>query len=238
MVHGLWIRLIGTVICAGIGIVLAGCQGTAVSTQESVLIATPTFTASPLQTSIQTEVTDVRISMEVPAGWRSQQARYGVLLIEKSGYYHPDNKLSGIQMYVFVRAVDDFSIPASTNPNDAWNILDHIASVPGYIGDAAVSRPKGFKWHGIDGAYYMLTDSHHNLSLVVALILPQPKRLVAFNISCPQERAADIRAVLPDLLMGLTLNDMTIDSSLVEALPDPLEFPAYEYTYPEPTATS
>ena len=227
MVQSFLTRLLVGIACVGMGVTIAGCQGMQAASPEPTLVVTPTVEASADQSSIVADVADVHISMNVPQGWRSQQARYGVLLIEKTGYVHPNSKLSGMQVYVFVRSVDDFNIPVSSNSNVAWNILDHIVSMPDYIGDASVSGPTGFQWKGHDGAYYLLNDSHSNLSLVLALVMPQAGRLVAFNVSCPQERAEDIRLALPDLLMGLTLNDMAIDSSLLAALPDPLDFPVY-----------
>lgn len=217
-------------ICVGVGVAVAGCQvGIQAEATATVLAATPT-TAPAAQSSIETEVADVKIAMTVPKGWRSQQARYGVLLVENTGYNHPGGKLSGMQIYVFVRGVSDFNFPVGTNRNNAWNILDHIVSKPDYIGDATVSGPTGFTWNEHDAAYYLLHDSHSNLSLVLAMVMAQPERLVVFNVSCPEERAADIQVALPELLQGLTLNDMAVDSSLLDALPDPLVFPAYERT--------
>lgn len=228
MIYPLFSRLWTIVVCVGVGTIIAGCQGMQVSATATVLAATPTATTLPAQSSIETEVADVKIAMNVPKGWRSQQARYGVLLVEKTDYNHPGGKLSGMQIYVFVRSVSDFNVAVGTNNNTAWTLLNHIVSKPDYIGDAAVRGPSGFTWKGHDAAYYLLNDSHSNLSLVLAMIMSQPERLVVFNVSCPQERAKDIRLALPELLMGLTLNDMTIDPSLLEALPDPLDFPVYE----------
>lgn len=228
MVQHLFSRLWTTTLCMGLSIAVAGCQGMQASATATVLAVTPTVTTPLAQSNIEIEVADVKIAMNIPKGWRSQEARYGVLLVENAGYNHPSSKLSGMQVYVFVRGVNDFSIPLGTNSNSAWNILDHVVSKPDYVGDAAVSGPTGFRWKGHDVAYYLLHDSHNNLSLVLALIMPQPERLVVFNVSCPEERAADLRMALPELLSGLTLNDMAIDPSLVETLPDPLVFPAYE----------
>ena len=214
-------------MCVLIGMSVAGCQGMQSSAAAPTLVIPTPTTPSTEQTNIQSEVDDVKISMNVPKGWHSQQARYGVLLVEKTEYVHPNSKLSGMQVYVFVRSVDDFALADATNNNVAWNILNHIVSKPNYIGDAAVTGPTGFEWKTHDGAYYLLNDAHSNLSLVLALVLPQGEQLVAVNVSCPQERANDIRLTLPELLMGLTLNDIAIDPSLVAALPDPLVFPVY-----------
>lgn len=227
MIQRVLTRLCGAALCVLVAMGIAGCQGMQSAAATATLVVPPSPTPSNEQTNIQSEVDDVKISMNVPKGWHSQQARYGVLLVEKTEYVHPNSKLSGMQVYVFVRSVEDFQSAEATNSNVAWNILNHIVSKPNYIGDAVVTGPTGFEWKEHDGAYYLLNDAHSNLSLVMALVLPDGKQLVAVNVSCPQERAKDIRLTLPELLMGLTLNDIAIDPSLVAALPDPLVFPVY-----------
>lgn len=214
-----------------IGIV--ACEGITESTPTPV--PTPTATAVPTVKNINATLQGVQINMRVPPGWNGRKMDDGILVAEKRGSLHNTGKLMGMQVYIFVHAVNDFPRPVNNETHPARRILQQIISEPALVGDSLVSDPQAFMWDGNDAAYYLVNDTDQNVSLVMAVVIANDSQLVAINISCPSERAANIRESLPDLLADLWVNGALMSVSGIDALPDPLVFPTYPKSHTSDT---
>ncbi|MBZ0286421.1 MAG: hypothetical protein K8I30_02320, partial [Anaerolineae bacterium] len=113
-----------------------------------------------------------------------------------------------------------------------WAALEQISKKREYIGKALVSAPAGFEWDGQDAAYYLLNDGDGNLSVLIAIAISAPQRLVVCRFSSPAKQAGQIRAMLPEVLGSLRINGTSMNMDALDGLPDPLHFP-YAETTPE-----
>ncbi|MDD7960699.1 hypothetical protein PUT90_28515, partial [Klebsiella pneumoniae] len=71
-----------------------------------------------------------------------------------------------------------------------------------------------FNWDGHDAAYFLLAEDGR-VTLLVALTLETPPRLVVCNISSPNDRSQNIRVLLPLLLGSLRINGITMSIAAV-----------------------
>lgn len=220
-------------LCIGICLGIAACEGEIESTETPVptISNTPTMPAK----NISANLSGVQIAMRVPAGWNSRKMDNGILIAEQRGSIHNLGKLLGMQVFVFVHSTNNFPASVRTSPHPARNILQQVVSQPALMGKSIVTIPQAFIWDGNDAAYYLLNDGNQNVSLVVAVVLANQSQIVAINISCPESQSASMRAALPDLLDDLSVNDVLMSTALVDALPDPLVFPVFAQTTPNPT---
>jgi len=218
------------IVCVG----AAACQtvSSAIPTPTVERTATTAVTpeATPEVTTYtptwkEVEVKDVRLGIEIPPGWQAKQTNGGLLMAERFGTMEDGAAILGLQINLFVHALDNYQLPVSTDTNVAWAVLEQIITKKEYIGDAVVSEPTGFDWDGYDAAYYLLNDSNGNLSVLLAVAIPTPKRLVVSNFSAPAVQAPEIRDMLPEILSTLKINGVSLDTAALRALPDPLPFP-------------
>lgn len=210
-------------ICAGL--MAASCQPITQSTPTALPTATAGAAYTPQPRKIETDINGVEITVNVPPDWQAQSTSDGILMAERPGSMQSNSRLMGMQMHIFTHETNDFGISMNEGENDAWAILKFIVKKQEYIGNAIASEPQGFTWNGYDAAYYLLNDGYNNVTLLMAVVTDTPKRLVAFNISCPLQRADLLRDVLPELLDGLTINNEVMDVVAMHDLPDPLPFP-------------
>lgn len=175
--------------------------------------------------------------MRVPPGWNGREMDDGILIAERKSPIHNPGKLMGMQVYIFVHAVNEFPAAVSTDTHPARRILKKITSQPNLVGDSAVTEPQSFTWDGNDAAYYLVNDTNENVALVMAIVVDNETQLVTINISCPSDRAESIREALPDLLADLWVNNAPMSFSGIDALPDPLVFPTYNELTATPTAS-
>ena len=196
---------------------------------EATITPAPTATTTPVPAvkNIKANLQGVQINMRVPPGWNGRKMDDGILVAEQRGSIHNSSKLMGMQVYIFVHAVDNFPRPVDSQSHPARRILQQIISEPALMGDSAYSEPEPFVWDGNDAAYYLVNDTNGNVSLVMAVVIANQSQLVAINISCPSDRADTIRDALPDLLADLWVNGALMSVSGIDALPDPLIFPVY-----------
>ncbi|MBA3870341.1 MAG: hypothetical protein H0X30_14445 [Anaerolineae bacterium] len=215
---------------------VVACEGMA----ESTLTPVPTATTMPAPAvkNIKANIQGVQINMRVPPGWSGRTMNDGILVTEKRGSLHNTGKLMGMQVYIFVHAVNDFPKPVNISSHPASHILQQIIAQPDLVGNSAVSNPQSFNWDGNDAAYYLLNDTNQSVTLVMAVVIANDSQLVTINISCPSERAGSIRDSLPDLLADLWVNGALMSVSGIDALPDPLIFPTYpKSSTPDTTPT-
>jgi hypothetical protein len=180
---------------------------------------------------VEVESDGVRLGISVPWGWKAHRSAVGLVMTE--GY--TSAQIVGMEVHIFVHTLSGFNLPTGHNDNTALAVLTQIIHDPQYLGRAAVSEPKGFDWDGHDAAYYLLNTGDGNVTMLVAVTIQTPQRLVVCNISSPNERSQSIRVMLPTLLATLTINGVVMDPAAVNALPVPLVFPVYA---PPPEATS
>jgi hypothetical protein len=178
----------------------------------------------------QVEVNGVRLRIEIPRGWVVQKTDEGLLIAERFGRMETVSTMPGMQIHLFVHSLDGFDLPDADDANVAWAVLEQVIQKPSYIGDAKVSKPKGFDWGGQDAAYYLLNDGDGSLSILVAVVIASPKRLIVCNFSSPIRQADEIRTMLPEVLSKLTINGVALDMAALDNLPDPLPFPEAEAT--------
>jgi hypothetical protein len=151
----------------------------------------------------------------------------GIVLAERVGTMQMGGQQVGVQVVIFVHSTEDFPLSTPTGANVAWTVLNQVLTHPYEynIGEsAAVSQPVGFDWDGYDAAYYLLNDGEGSLKMVLGLAMPD-NQLLGCNISAPAHLATRIRRSLPTVLSSLTVNGHRLDSSSLDELPDPLDFP-------------
>src|SRR5688572_27804803 len=165
--------------------------------------------ASPVPTEVTPEVTeqaqdawthvtagDVEMSVRTPDGWQSVPNEYGILLAEHTELIQTEAP-GGILVYLFIPVMEDeLDFDDEYAPNKAYQALNHITSMPEYIGYSTVSETVAFEWDGRDAAYYLLTDGVGNHTMVIALFLPESDRMVVCNISSSAQDASRIRDVV------------------------------------------
>lgn len=208
-------------------ILLAGCQGLA---QELPPTPLPVATqpADGAEREVYAQVQGVRLSLSIPTGWEAQRTPTGILIAEHFRLMQDNQYPGNIQLHIFVQRVEELGLPIPpTATNLAWTVLQEVVTRPAYIGEATATAPREFQWSGHAAAYYLLNNGDGTVSLVMALATQQNNQLVALNFSTTLERSQLLRPMLPDLLDTLTINDVRLDPSALDALPDPLVFPEF-----------
>jgi len=202
------------------------CQGTAAAlTPTPKPQPTAMATAEPTRHWGEYELDGVTLGITTPPGWEMYQTNRSLVLVEHSGSVASGGELEGMIVYMFVHSTDDFDMPGEDEANAAWAVLQQIVQKPDLVENAVVSDPVGFRWNGHDAAYYLLHSGKNN-TLLMALVLPNQDRMFVCNISAPALHTRRIRAMLPEIMAGFTLNGEPMNVADLESLPDPLHFPA------------
>jgi hypothetical protein len=208
------------------------CILAAAACRETQSAPIPTATSTPQSTAteearnndyVEVEADGVRLGITVPWGWKAHKSPVGLVMTER----YTSVQINGMEVHIFVHSLNGFDLPSDDNANVALSVLTQIIHDPQYLGRAAVSDPQGFDWDGHDAAYYLLNTGDGNVTMLLAVTIQTPQRLVVCNISSPDERSQSIRVMLPMLLASLTINGAVMDPSAVNALPIPLVFPVY-----------
>lgn len=208
-------------------ILLAGCQGFASAPTPNLATPTPPpeVTAEPtLSEWIEHEVDGVLLGVEKPKGWHAQETEDGILLVEYSAPMTNSDDMPGVQVHVFVHSLDKFDL--SLGGNIARSVLDQIIQNKDYIGSARVDKPFGFAWGSHEAAYYLSNNGDGNVTMLIAIAIPDSQQMVACNITSPVRESGRIRSILPDVLNTLTVNGVQMDVTALDNLPDPLVFPS------------
>lgn len=186
--------------------------------------ATPTPTAESVVWT-QYDSAGIQLRIRVPDGWQTYQTDAGIVLAEHIGSGENGGQLEGILIHIFVPHMDAFDIPDDADVNMAWWVLNQVVHDPDYVGTALVSEPVAFDWDHHDAAYYLLNNNDNTVTMLLALGMPDAHKMVVAHISAPVTHADRIRPLLPELLDTLTVNDVAVDASALNHLPDPLAFP-------------
>jgi hypothetical protein len=226
-----------------VSVLLAACgpDKTAAPTEETGLLLSYSTRTPNIQIVSDTEVVytvdSIDLALQRPETWEFYATDHGVVLAEHIGSIATDAQLQGLLAYVFVPPLGGFDLPAMDDQNRARAILRQIIGNPQYVGTAAVSEPIGFLWNNHEAAYYLTDSGEGSLTLVLGVYLPELSKLVACSVSAPRDQAERIRAMLPTLLDGLTINEISLDGQALEQLPDPLEFPRHPQADIAPAST-
>ena len=219
---------------------LTACQPfasaeTVVTLETAEVVDTPTAqitedppAAAPAPDWVETVMNGVSLGMWKPAGWEIDQSQ-GLVLAERTD--SPRGLVAGgMLIYCFVPPVDEFGVNGNES-NFALAVLTKVVKMPSHTGhDVAVSAPVGFTWDDHQAAYYLLATGTGMRALVLALALPGEGKVVACNVSVSMSQAERIRAMLPHLLDGMTVEGSVMGGAALDTLPDPLPFPRYNAT--------
>jgi hypothetical protein len=211
---------------------IAGCQLS--SSQSSTIIpSTPDLSPTPSDGWAVHDGTEIGLKIKIPYGWETYNTESGIVLTEHMGNPETGGVLEGILIYIFIPPhMTDIRVHNSESENIAWQMLKQIISKREYIGDALVSEPVAFDWDHHDAAYYLLNNRDGTVTLLLAMGLADDQHLVVSHISLPQIQANRLRPLLPELLGSLTIDDIPVDVTALNHLPDPLIFPVYAVPTP------
>ncbi len=208
---------------------LIGC--TAGSEDESASISsplanvqTPPFEELPDDGRISFSIEDVNVSLRVPEQWAFYETAYGLVMTEEISTIAANGELDGLLTHVFVPPLENLPIPIS-DTNRALGILRGIIANPDYVGLAQFSQPQSFMWGDYEAAYVLMNNGEAVRTLVLAVVIPGTRGLIACNISAPTEEADRIRTELPHLLDGLEINGVSLHGAALNQLPEVLPFP-------------
>ncbi len=206
---------------------IAGCQISA--TQSSTIIPqTPDLSPTPFDGWAVHEGTGIGLKIKIPYGWETYNMDSGIVLTEHMGKPETGGVLEGILIHVFIRQPSDVDISSSEGGNIAWKMLKQVMADPNYVGNALVSEPIAFDWDHHDAAYYLLNNRDGTVTLLLAMGLSDGSHMVVCHISLPENQSDRLRPLLPELLGSLTIDDIPVDVTALNHLPDPLVFPGYE----------
>lgn|GEM_PF-1314598 len=178
---------------------------------------------------LETEMNGVTLGLWQPINWETDMSDGLVLAEHTTSPNEPVQE--GILVHCFVPSTDEYRNP-DPDENYAWQFLDWVVKMPNHTGwDVTMSQPEAFNWDEYAAAYYLMTTGDGVRSIVLAVAVPGKQRIVACNISAAVAQAHRIRAALPQLLNGLMIDGMTLSSTGLSALPDPLQFPRYQLRY-------
>lgn len=207
---------------------LVGCQSHASEPEAALVPPTDLATAEHSIVSgkqIHFLVSDISVTIQRPPKWEYFETDYGIVLAEHMTSVAGDGQLQGLWAHIHVPPLDDMPTPAAQGSNQAWEVLDQLSKNPDYMGSAKVTEPVGFIWNNLDAAYYLMNNGEGNVTLIIAVVAPQTRKLVACSLTAPDDQAERIRKELPHLLDQLTINGVTLNSVALDTLPDPLAFP-------------
>lgn len=206
--------------------IISGCAPDAEPDDAVRLMPTSTPTTAETTQIVNLSLNDIALTLPYPSDWESYTTEYGVVLAEYLGSVATEGQLGGILIHLFVPPLDGVDLPISDNDNRALNTLTRILAHPNYVGDATVSSPLPFMWDHFECAYYLMDNGEGNLTIVIGILDPQTNRLVTVSMSAPQDQQVRIRALLPNLLNGLVINNYTLSGVVLDdILPNPLIFP-------------
>lgn len=192
---------------------------------------------------LETRMNGVRFGLPYPEGWATD-AHDGIIMAEHMAGLNTsaptanlnDQDSAGLLMYVFAPLLAGFDLDPDAD-NLPLAVLQQVVTMPHEIGQhAAASVPHAFTWGGQAAAYYLLSSADGTRTIVLALRVPQTDpdaqserstlpALVVVNASTRDDDGARLRAALPGLLDGFTVNDIRLNAAGLNDLPDPLPFP-------------
>lgn len=167
------------------------------------------------------------LSLNKPPEWESFPTDYGIVIGERFGSVATAGVLEGLMTYVFVTPLADFRIDAGLEVNIAEIALNDLLADPVYTSNIAHTPAVGFRWDGLDAAYYLISGEDDSATMVIGVAVPDQRVLLSCSISAPYDQRHRIREALPDLLDGVKFNQRVFTGEALADLPTPLDFPQY-----------
>ncbi|MCU0513792.1 MAG: hypothetical protein MUE40_14635 [Anaerolineae bacterium] len=190
-------------------LLLTGCAPAA----EAAL--TPVATAGPV--SLTLADAPLAITLDKPAGWYVYPAAEHLVLTEYETMLARDGRLRGIVLHVWAQATADGLTTAQ--------VLQAALAEQRQQHALGSTVPAAFRWNGYDAAYYTLNSGDGNITLVLALTVPEAGHLVALNLSAPADQAQRLYAYLPQMMAALHINGVALTANAMQFLPQVLALP-------------
>lgn len=178
--------------------------------------------------SLNFSIENVDIRIQHPKDWEYHTTDYGVVLIESIDTVATEGMLSGLITHVFIPPLGDLSLNAAEGRSTALQMLEDITRTEDLMNNAATTQPTPLMWSGLDAAYFLMNNGEGSVTLVIGLTPPEDRHLITVQISAPLDDADRIRENLPRLMQNLSVNDILLDHTELESLPEPLVFPTFQ----------
>jgi hypothetical protein len=199
----------------GLVLFLISCSSASVSTDL-------TLTLAPLIL----ESDETTLSVTTPPQWTGILDSKHIILTQSSAPLNSDGTLNGVIINIWLP--DKTEIVGDVVATKTSDLLQQITNRPSYVGTATTTDPQAFVWQDYDGAYYALNNGDGNVTLVLALSMPDSRQLIAFNLSTNADTSKLLLPTFAQALPHIRINDISLTSSLVESLPPSVEFPTFK----------
>ncbi|MBC8098456.1 MAG: hypothetical protein H7Y11_03360 [Armatimonadetes bacterium] len=168
---------------------------------------------------------DVHLSVNQLANWESFTTDHGIVTGERFGSVATAGVLEGLMLYIYVTPLPAVTLSAQRDANLAQTTLNALLNTPHMAAHMAFTRPNSFEWDGYPAAYYLMSSVDETATLVIGIAIPEHDLLLSCSISAPYAQRNRIRALLPALLNGLTMNEVVFTGDALQTLPATLPFP-------------
>ncbi len=187
----------------------------------------PTFTPEPTASAQMVEFSfdDVTIELQQLPGWDVYvKTENRLIMAEGDDPFGSVGGLKGLLINIWVPTLSNINVDYDLNEHSIAEILNLVLRTSDVEDSAAVYDPIPFEWAGRDAAYYTLTNTNGNLSLIMALKVAD-EHFIAVNISAPDGHGDRIREILPMVFDPFHINGAALGNSALIDLPSPLVFP-------------
>ncbi len=187
-------------------------------------IVTPTPEEASEHLSI--EKNNVSVTMETLPGWNAYTtAKHQLVLSEHPQPVRESGIYNGISLHIWLPEMQQ-PVTAGT-PNTLSDMLRRIIQTTRTGTQAAISDPQTFEWAGNEAAFYLLNNGDENVSMIVAVRLPDEAGYLALNASTSMQDSSRLPETLPQILASLRVNDVALGNAGLETLPQVLSVPNY-----------
>ena len=185
---------------------------------------TPTPEEASEQLSIQKN--GVSVTMETLPGWSAYTtAKHQLVLSEHAQPVAEDGLYHGISMHIWLPEMQQ-PVTGGTS-NTLSDMLRRIIQTTRTGTQAAISDPQTFEWAGNEAAYYLLNNGDDNVSMILAVRLPDNHGYLALNASTSLQDSSRLPEMLPDVLASLRVNDVALGNDGLDRLPQVLSVPNF-----------
>lgn len=200
-------------------VILAACVPSA---PEPTLTPEPTITPASVEFSFD----DVAIELQQLPGWDVYvKTENRLIMAEGDDPFRTSGGLNGLLVNIWVPTLSNINVEYDLEQHSIAEVLNLVLRTSDIEAAEAVhDDPIPFEWGGHQAAYYTLTNSNGNLSLILALKVADD-HFIAVNISAPTGHDSRIRETLPLLFDPLHINGNRVENEALLELPSPLVFP-------------
>jgi hypothetical protein len=186
--------------------------------------AIPTPEEASEQLTIQKN--GVSVTMETLPGWNAYTtAKHQLVLSEHPQPVRESGVYNGISLHIWLPEMQQ-PVTAGT-PNTLSDMLRRIIQTTRTGTQAAISDPQTFEWAGNEAAYYLLNNGDENVSMILAVRLPDEAGYLALNASTSMQDSSRLPETLPQVLASLHVNEVAMGNDGLDMLPQVLSVPSY-----------